>query len=65
MNRIDKANWSGQSTMIAPPTIQYELTDKIQAIGSGGLGVIRQMVKQLGLAEDINRICPIFRMHLP
>ena len=65
MNRIDKANWSGQSPMIAPPTIQYELADRIQAIGAGGVGVIQQMVKQLGLAEDFNRICPIFKMHLP
>ena len=48
----------------APPTIQYELADKIQAIGAGGLGVIQQIVKQLGLAEDINRICPIFKLHL-
>ena len=65
MNRIDKANWSGQSPMIAPPSIQYELSDRIQAIGAGGLGVVQQMVKQLGLAEDINRTCPIFKMHLP
>ena len=65
MNRIDKANWSGQSPMIDPPAIQYELADRVQAINAGGLGVILQMVKQLGLAESINRICPIFRMHLP
>ncbi len=51
--------------MISPPAIQYELADRIQTIGAGGLGVIQQMVKQLGLAEDINRICPIFKMHLP
>ena len=51
--------------MIAPPAIQYELADRIQTIGAGGLGVIQQMVKQLGLAEDINHICPIFKMHLP
>ena len=65
MNRIDKANWSGQSPMIAPPAIRYELADRIQAIGAGGLGVIPQMQKQLGLAEDIIRICPMFKMHLP
>ncbi|MBC7966062.1 MAG: hypothetical protein H7Z17_09075, partial [Fuerstia sp.] len=51
--------------MIAPPAIQYVLADRMQAVCAGGLGVIQQMVKQLGLAEDINRICPIFEMHLP
>lgn len=63
--RIDKANWSGQTPMIAPPSIQYELADRVQATNAGGLGVIQQMVKQLGLAQSINRICPIFKMHLP
>lgn len=65
MNRIDKSNWSGQSPMIAPPSIRYELADRVQAINAGGLGVIQQMVRQLGLAESINRFCPIFKLHLP
>ncbi|MFM9959779.1 MAG: IS1380 family transposase, partial [Planctomycetaceae bacterium] len=63
--RIDKANWSGQSPMIAPPTIQYELADRVQAMNAGGLGVVQQLVKQLGLAEIINRRCPIFKFRLP
>lgn len=65
MGRIDKANWDGQSPMIAPPAIQYELAARIQATNAGGLGVVQQMVKQLGLADSINRNCPIFKMHLP
>jgi hypothetical protein len=65
MQRIDKANWSGQSPMIDPPSIQYELADRIQAISAGGLGVIQQMVKQLDLAGSINRLCPIFKVRLP
>ncbi len=65
MQRIDKADWSGQSPMIAPPSIQYEMADRVQAMNAGGLGVIQQMVKQRDLAETINRICPIFKMRLP
>lgn len=65
MQRIDKANWSGQSPMIAPPSIQYELADRVQAMNPGGLGVVQQMVKQLDLAATINHICPIFKMRLP
>jgi hypothetical protein len=42
-----------------------ELADRIQAISAGGLGVIQQMVKQLDLADSINRLCPIFKMRLP
>jgi hypothetical protein len=63
--RIDKNNWSGQSPMIDPPSIRYELADRVQAMTPGGLGIIQQMVKQLDLADSINRLCPIFKMRLP
>jgi Transposase DDE domain group 1 len=63
--RIDKANWSGQSPMIDPPTIHYELAERTQAIAAGGLGVVQQLVRQLDVAESINRVCPIFKFHLP
>ena len=62
---FDKANWIKQTPMIAPPAIPYELAGRVQATNAGGLGVIQQMVKQLSQAESINRICSIFRMHLP
>jgi len=51
--RIEKKNWSGQSPMIAPPSIEFELSDRVQAVNAGGLGVIQQMVKQLGLPASI------------
>jgi len=63
--RIDKANWNGQSPMIDPPTIQYELAERTQAIAAGGLGVVQQLVRQLGVAQSINQGCPIFKFHLP
>jgi hypothetical protein len=63
--RIDPANWSGQSPMIEPPAMQYELADRVQAIGAGGLGVVQELVRQLDLAEIINRTCPIFKWRLP
>ena len=63
--RIDKANWSGQSPMIDPPTIHYELAERTQAIAAGGLGVVQQLVRQLDVAESVNRVCPIFKFHLP
>jgi hypothetical protein len=65
MKRIDKANWNGQSPMLACPTVQYELPEKTQAISSGGIGVAQQMVRQLGIADSINRGCPVFKFHMP
>ena len=63
--RIDKAHWNGQSPMIDPPTIQYELAERTQAIAAGGLGVVQQLVRQLEVAQSINKGCPIFKFHLP
>jgi hypothetical protein len=63
--RIDPLNWNGRSPMFDPPAIHYELADRTQAVSVGGLGVVQQLVKQLRLAESINRGCPIFKLHLP
>lgn len=51
--------------MIAPPSIRYQLADRVQALNAGGLGVVQELVKQLGLAETINEKCPLFKLHLP
>jgi len=65
MKRIDKANWNGQSPMLEMPAVQYELAERSQAISAGGIGVVQQLVRQLGIADSINRGCPIFKFHLP
>jgi hypothetical protein len=51
--------------MIAPPALRYELADRAQAMCAGGLGVVQELVRQLDLAEIINRGCPIFKLRLP
>ena len=65
MKRIDKANWNGQSPMISTPPIQYELGERSQAIAAGGIGVVQQLVRQLDIAQSINRCCPIFKFWMP
>jgi hypothetical protein len=63
--RIDKGNWTGQSPMIDPPAIEYEMADRVQAVSVGGIGVVQELAKRLDLAETINRHCPIFKLRLP
>ena len=65
MKRIDQANWNGQSPMLAMPAVQYELAERSQAIAAGGIGVVQQLVRQLGVADSINHGCPIFKFHRP
>lgn len=63
--RIDKNNWNGQSPMLGCPPVKLELAERTQAVSCGGVATVQRLVRQLGLAESINRHCPIFMMHMP
>jgi len=45
--------------------IHYEMAEKAQGIGYGGIGAIHQMVGNLGLAKEINRNVPLLQTHVP
>lgn len=45
--------------------IKLGLADKTQAVSCGGLARVQQMVRQVGLAESIDRNCLIFKLHMP
>jgi len=51
--------------MLRCPKTKLELSEKTNAVNCGGLAVVQQMVRQVGLDESINRYCPIFKMHMP
>ncbi len=63
--RIDKHEGIFQSPAIRATTTKFELSEKVQAISCGGIGVIMQVVKQLGLRKYINDAAPVLKMHLP
>lgn len=63
--RIDPINWSGQSPMIVPPAIRYELSEKQQAISAGGIGVVLEVIKTLGVRKAINEHLTLLKLHLP
>ena len=65
LHRIDKRKGDWQSPMIDPAAIKFELSEKQKAIGCGGLGMIAQLAKRLGLREEINRHIPLFKLWLP
>lgn len=62
--RIDKQTIP-PTPAIDTPSIDYELAERQQAIGCGGLGAIMQMIKQLDVRHAINRAIPILKMHMP
>lgn len=63
--RIDKLNWDGQSPMLTPPSIQFEMSEKHQGIAAGGIGMIAELAKQLDVRQEINRAIPLLKFNLP
>ena len=46
-------------------SIRYELADRVQGIGCGGIGMIQQLVKATGLAREIDRRVQLLKVHVP
>jgi hypothetical protein len=51
--------------MIGGGNVHYELADRDQAVGCGGIGMIQQLCQRVGLAQLINLRVPLFKRHLP
>ena len=54
-----------QTPELQATNIQYEISERQQAIACGGIGMIHQVVNRLGLAEQINHSVPLFKVYLP
>ena len=63
--RIDKTRHIGASPVLSATNIHYEFADRTQAISAGGIGLIHQLVHQLGLDQAINRQLSLFKIYLP
>jgi hypothetical protein len=64
--RLAARRWKNRKRpMLAARNIHYQLADRDQAVGCGGIGVIQQLVNRVGLAESINLGVPLFKRHLP
>lgn len=51
--------------MIRPTTTKLELAEKQQAVTCGGLAAIVELVKTLGLRNELNRAASVLKMYLP
>ena len=51
--------------MLGSGTPRYEVASRTVATKAGGLGVIHALVRSLGLDRLINKMVPVFLLHLP
>jgi DDE family transposase len=64
--RLAAKQWQEQSRpMLKASNIAYEMSERVQAVGCGGIGAMHLMVQRLGLIEDINRNLKLLKVHLP
>ena len=64
--RLDQTKLGGCSApMFTASNIHYEIGDRVQAIGHGGIGAMHVLARQLGLIDAINEGLPIFKIRLP
>jgi hypothetical protein len=64
--RLDKNNLRGcAKPMLTARNIHYQIGDRSRGISYGGLGAVHLLVRQLGLAEAIDRRLHLLQIHLP
>jgi hypothetical protein len=65
--RLDKDNYPVDLSrpMIRGSTPQYELSGRSTGTAYGGIGLIHQLVRDVGLAEAIDQRLHVFKVHLP
>ena len=54
--RLARKSWkAGESPMFRGGNIQYEVSEKTRALDAGGIGIMHEMVRWLGLNKVIDR----------
>ena len=63
--RLQGSSSGGSRPMMTGKNIRYEIADKTQGIGLGGIGAIHCLAQQIGLVEAIDRHVQVLKIHLP
>ena len=64
--RLDKNdNRDCGGPMMTASNIHYEIADRTRATAAGGIGAMHLMVRQLGLAEAIDRRLGLLKLYFP
>jgi hypothetical protein len=65
--RLDKFNYPAdlEQPMLGAGPVHYELSGRSVGTAYGGMGLIRKLVQEIGLAEEIDQRLCLFKVHLP
>jgi len=64
--RLRPRTWSAQPRpMYTARPIQYEHSDRVRGLGSGGIGAMHRLAQHTGLVAAIDRHVEVLKVHLP
>jgi len=63
--RLDGSQEDQGQPMFAATNIRMELADKVRAIGVGGIGLVHQLAREVGLVDAIDRHVHLLKIHRP
>ena len=64
--RLQPRTWTAQATpMYRASNIQYEHSDRVRGLATGGIGAMHQLAQHLGLLEAIDRHVRVLKVALP
>jgi hypothetical protein len=64
--RLRPRTWTAQSTpMYRASNIQYEHSDRVRGLASGGIGAMQRLAQHTGLVAAIDRHVEVLKVHLP
>ena len=64
--RLRPRTWKAQPTpMYRASNIQYEHSDRVRGLASGGIGAMHHLAQHTGLVAAIDRHVEVLKVHLP
>lgn len=64
--RLDR-RWypDGDGPILSEESVRFELSERVRAVAWGGLGLLRQLVKRLGVAKMVDARVEVLKRHFP
>ncbi len=64
--RLEPRTWTAQARpMFRATGVQYEHSDRIRGLATGGIGAMHQVAQRTGLVDAIDRHVEVLKVHLP
>ena len=64
--RLGPRTWTAQATpMYRASNMQYEHSDRVRGLASGGIGAIHQLARCTGLVAALDQHVHVLKRHLP